>query len=264
MQSEIKQPVIFSIRRFISKELQRQADETIASFPTQLKGSELDDVNNQIGEMYGTGIWQNSKSLAVFSMNDEDNSLHDWIRRLTMLNVGSPSHIPKRGWLYNGTDEYTDSVFTPSTGGLLQDSTHVECFCYENLDSGNIKALFGSDTTERILLFQEPTSSRTRYYCNTSVNSIDTTLSLFQDMTRYGVSRVAAASQQFFEDGAVRDSAVQASEGLPTKSILIGANNAASVGFFLNARVAYIHKMISPNFTPLNTNLTSLESKFIV
>lgn len=264
MKSANKQPQRFTIRRYINSEQQREVDETIASFPTQLKGIELDNVSNQIAEMYATGIWQNSKSLAVFSMNDEDNSLHDWVRRLAMLNVGSPSHTPKQGWLYNGTNEYTKSGLIPSTSGMLLDDSHYECYCYENLDAGDAKALFGVETGDIIQMLQ-----RTNPLIQGRVNSMGDTngnASLFLDNTRYGVHRANATQQSIRINGAEDVESSVNSSALPTKDVWIGGrqSNTATLALPINARAGYFHAMISPDLAALNTNLNLLESKFIV
>ena len=85
-----------------------------------------------------------------------------------------------------------------------------------------------------------------------------------QDNTRYGLHREVAANYDILKNGSATN-INQASVGLSSKEIYIGGYN--SNGIFAGGSSyssSHFHAMISPDLSALNTELTLLESLFIV
>lgn len=132
------------------------AESVISSFPNPLANGEAGKVAQVVDTMVDSGNWAKNKTLACLAMADPVNALWDWKRQVTYTAVNSPVHVANKGYLFDGSANYINTNFVPSTGGLLLNDTHIECYCYENLDTTDTVSLYGALSTDRLFIQQQP------------------------------------------------------------------------------------------------------------
>lgn len=171
-----------------------------------------------------------------------------------------------KGFLFDGVEGYLNTGFTPSTDGVnyeLNDA-EVQVYCWENIDETANKYLLGAQgSSGNISRITQNTTLRASI--NSTSNTVYTDDATFQNLTRYGVERNDSFNQQFYKNGVVVKTEADGSVGLADAEIFIGGlNNNGTPSTLINARTSYLILGGGFDNTALNTDLTLVETEFIV
>jgi len=224
IQQSIQQPIL---RGIANPGYSPQAVELINSFPNPLTARDQDRTRLSVNAAVDLNVFGDIKTFAALSMDDPINSLWDWARKLTYTNVAGSTHTANQGYLFNGSTQYINTNFVPSTDGLLQDDTEIWAYCYKNFSAANNDTFFGaSDGTRLLSINQQPTSSRFVYRVNNATGAVPNIGgNVFLDRTRYRIGRTNSTNQQLNIKGVVANDSAITSIGLPTKPYFIGGLN---------------------------------------
>lgn len=234
------------------------------NFPNSLTSGEAGKIEKIVDTMVSSGNWDQIDYFFGWFLSDEANALTSWKGIKTATNVNS-AVFDSKGVLTNGSNSYIDTNIVLSTdliNAILND-THIDSFCYDNLDTSNGKYLFGVSTTDVLQINQNPTLSRFVFNVNSATTSrFNDGVGLFQDKTRYSIGRDDSINQEMFINGVQVDTEGDVSTGLSTKSITIGALQAGIVQLHLNAKQSYF--LIGGGFdlVALNNELNLVQTLF--
>lgn len=250
----------FSIhsRQYYSQAVQEALDK----FPNPLADGEASKIAAIINLASFSGNWEDAYDYFFgWFLTDEANALTSWKGTKTATNVSDSVHTPNQGFLFDGIADFINTNITPSTdltNASLND-IHATAYCFDNLDSGNGKFLFGTLVGVNQLLLQQSGGS---IFSNVNSSLNFSKSGNFLDKTRYGLHRVEAASQQLFVNGVQAATDTDISNGLSSIPIFVGCRNTGVAGNFINAEESYF--LIGGGFdlTALNTELNLVQSSF--
>ncbi len=130
-----------------------------------------------------------------------------------------------------------NSPSTDLTFASLND-IDVQCFVTDNLDSNEIRSLFGVLSTGNLRSFQQ---AGIQSFVNSGVQMAFPTDSVYLNQTLYGIRRDEAVNQELLKDGVEVDSEPDPSTFLPTAPLYVGALNLAGTDVgHINAKIAFI------------------------
>ena len=225
----------------------------------------LKKIETVVDDMVFRGVWQQHDYFFGWFLQDEANALVSWkgTKTATLNGTVDPTHS-SFGFLTDGVDNYIDTNITPSTdltNASLND-IHIDAYCYDNLDTGDTKALFGINS-QKMFAFQS-LSLGIVYAINQSTNSSSTTSNIIQDKTRYSIGRINSSNAELFINGVQDKTEADASSSLPIYNLYIGARNNANTSALshINARQSYFCIGGGYDLAALNNSLNLVQSTF--
>lgn len=245
----------------------KEVGEIYNRMPNPLTQAEKVAITKFVDASIKSGNWDKYDYFYGFFLNDADNALTDWKTGLTATAVNAPTHTANEGYLGNGSTQYINSNINLSTDSTnyLSNDAHMGAYCYENLDAGANKMLFGNFIASGSYLYQQPSVSALRYLINSNALVLHLYgVGLFNDSTRYELARVST-SQKLYENGIEIDTSTSGGLSLLNADVFILARNlSGSLSLPINARVSYFFTGGGFDLTALNLELTQLESDLII
>lgn len=229
--------------------------------------------NQLIINLKAANIWDSLDILYVFATNgSSDFATINWKAPSSyqITKVNSPTHTSNVGYVFNGTTQYLNTGWIPSTNGVNFTLNESGGFVNEQVNLGvNTTAIFGaanSGVVNRILLNPRNASNTSSYSVNDNTGSVPANAN---SVGFYHILRTAASgagSKQLYKDGVSLSSLDLASTGLASVAVYIGAYNlqgtgasqyrASTVGVF--GAGASLTGKESSLYTAWNTYFTSL------
>lgn len=99
--------------------LDPSAKAIIAAMTTAPSGARKAAINTLVKSLKAGGVWDKLDSLYILAAADSQAALLDWKRLGTSATVtNAPTFTADRGYTFDGSTNYLDTAFTPSTQGV--------------------------------------------------------------------------------------------------------------------------------------------------
>lgn len=190
------------------------------------------------------GLWAPNEIAARTSLKQ---------RRLATV-TGTPTFTADRGYVFNGSTNYIDTGFVPSTHAVAMtlNSTHAEVYERTNVDAANKVTFGGTSASNRSIAAQARNGINAVLDGNSAFGTYALPTANSQGLTQWGRSGALTTDAYGAKNGAamvrtVTPSAVGAS--LPAVSMYIGAYN--------NAGTPSAHRPCSVGYVAWGAALTS-------
>lgn len=201
--------------------------------------------NNLIVGLKADSLWTRLDRLWCWCAQDAIAAVRDVKAIQSATPTASPTFTTKTGYDFNGSTQYFDSGFAPSTAGgaYTQNSAHIGVWCLDdvplssNLDMGASAA--GAAPFARICARSSGAVAMTCILNSGTTFTANHTVSTSVGHSLF--SRTASNLTTAYKDGASLTTDATASTGLPSNNIFIGANNTGSAGSFSTRAQAFCH-----------------------
>ena len=203
-----------------------------------------DQLKAMIGAMTGVGSWQKLDDMALLAAENQAQSLVLLKSGRLMTAVAAPTFTADRNWAFNGTTQYINSNWVPSTMAQRMTPENGRLACYERTDVGsagtNIGATTGAAGTGPVLL-------RVRSATNTAAFQICTgaatwTISPITSIGLTSASRIAGSlTTKGWKRGVAQPDATATSPllALTDRPLYLGARNSGAADQFRAASMAH-------------------------
>jgi len=179
------------------------------------------------------GLWAENEAQALTSLKQ---------RRLATA-VAAPTFTADRGYDFNGTTQYIDTGFVPSTHAVAMtlDSVHAEIYERTNLSDGNNISFGGGSGSNRSVAVAPRAAGACRGFSNSSFAAFTLPAADSRGLTQMGRNGAATTDAYGAKNGVdmTRTSAPTAlGASLPAHSFYIGGFNSA--GTLVSTRAASV------------------------
>lgn len=210
-----------------------EAQALFARFTTPPTAARKTLINNLIVSLKNAGVWSKLDCLYVMAAETEQAGQRNWIKDAHNLSpVAAPTFTTDRGYDFNGTTQYLNTQYTPSTQAVQYTLNDASAFvwCTENVQ-GDGTALGGNNTPLlRIIPRRSGVPDTYLVGVNPSVTTGGTIGTVTDSRGLTHVERSSAALTTVYKNGASAATNTVASNGLPPVAIYLGANDQAGVG----------------------------------
>jgi hypothetical protein len=157
--------------------------------------------------------------------------------------VAAPTFTADRGYVFNGTTQYLDSGFVPSTHAVAMTGSNLRAAAYERTNvttSTYVLGAGGDDANSNVRFIPRTASSTMQAALNSALTNHATGIT---DSRGYSAASRSGSTYATYKNGVSAGSGVPGTTGttLTVRSIFIGATNSAGVaGTFRAASVGLI------------------------
>ncbi len=111
-------------------------------------------ISDTIRELKAANVWADLDFLPVLTAENEASALVDWKALKTMTAPVAPTFTADRGYAFNGSTQYLNTQFVPSTDCVAATGTSFMMGVYERTDfsTGTARAMGAQNTTTRTAL----------------------------------------------------------------------------------------------------------------
>lgn len=246
-----------------------EASALVARFTTPPTNARKVLIDNLVGSLKTAGVWAKLDCLYVMAAETAQAAQRNWIKDAHNLSpVNSPTFTVDRGYDFNGSTQYLNTQYTPSTQAVqyLQDSASLFVWCTENVQGdGYSIGAFASNIT--VIIPRRSGAPDTFLAAINAVGTASASIGTTSDSRKLThAERSGAALTTVYKDGASAATNTVASSGLPTQPIFLGARDtdgspsnydtralaSAGIGASLGSTAA------AALYTALNTYLTAV------
>lgn len=194
----------------------------------------LDIVSAFIVTEKASGCWALTDDYWGFWAENEIQALTSLKQRRLATAVNSPTFTADRGYAFNGTTQYLDTGFIPSTHAVAMTGTNLRIGVYErtNVGANGVAAGAYNSVTQSVMLTPRISGNITRARLNSSDGETGATITDSRGLKAAQRNGTAYAA---YNNGSPLALSTPSSTGsnLPTVDIYIGAyNNAGSAAGF--------------------------------
>ena len=210
--------------------------------PTTTRKGQIDTC---VTSLKSAGVWSLLSMMHLMAAADSQAASINWINpaTFTFSTVGSPTFTADLGYTFNGTSNYLNTGFTPSTAGGNFALSSASFGVYVNGGptgtSGSVQLGVNSGTD---YMYIRANNSAGATGIEGAVNDPAGGLST-PVATAFGLSainRSTSTALQYYKNGVSVATAVKTSTALPSQPVYIGAYNAGgSPGAFTTSRIAF-------------------------
>jgi len=200
-------------------------------------------ISTLIRALKAGGSWAQMDDAWALVSESATQALVSLKQRRTATVVNSPTFAASAGYTFNGTTNYVDTGFIPSTHAvaLAQDNARLSVYERSNADGGHSLGTFGASGTDARMFLSARTPTGGLNTMRFGINSAsgNTTTTTVTSVGYSAISRTPASVVQAWKTGTLFQTvAPPLGVGLPAQSLWIGGSNAA--GALSNARPAQI------------------------
>lgn len=212
-----------------TRSLSAEAQAVIAAMTTPPDSARATLIDNLILGLKSDGIWSKLDSIQIYAAADSQAARVDWVlpsRVATLTN--SPTFTTDRGFTTNGTSNYVDTLYNPSTGTNFLQNT-----CFFGVWSRTTGSITTSgsgwfDGTRGITI--NPRNISALGYRMTSATATTTTTPAITDgVGWFSTNRDTSTTTQAYRNGsAVTGGTIGTSGAIANHTLWMGAITAAS------------------------------------
>jgi hypothetical protein len=174
------------------------------------------------------GVWIKLDWLAICAAHDEQAGRVNAITPAQVMTVGSaPTFTTDRGFTGNGSSQYLDSGFNPTTASspkYVRDSASMGVWCGSNVDAATQSDIGNSQST-----IKSRTSSSVRVLPNQST-ALTIAMGSATSIGHAAFSRTGASAGSVYKNGASIGTFSNASSALINAPFLVCARNNSTTG----------------------------------
>lgn len=249
-------------------------EEALNSYPNPLATGERALIGAMLQSQIDSGNWDLMDSLVFMNLLDATNSLWDIKRGSSMTAVNDPTHSPGIGRIFNGSTQFINSNYNPSTFGgnyKIQDCLLGAFVVADNRGSNNIALLGSRIGTDRArITFINDTTDNIAVGLNDENGAGNAAYTLGELTNALIVSaRTSNTINPSYKNGVSKDmTSVTATTAIPNNTISIGARHVDASfdrhwegtmsSFIAGAAIGFNHSDYFDELTILNTGLAGL------
>lgn len=249
----------------INQSFSAEANAVFARMPDALTASYKVAMAKLIDGLQADGMWQYFDVFRCYAMNSAINAAVNWkdVANTNLLTTGSPTHNDGSNYQYNGTSQYSDSNFSPSTEGTnysLNDA-HFGVYIKEwNEAAGVTKVVCGtSQGTGQSYLSQSSANAVGRAINSSSAVTYTSLTTL--SAGHWVVARPSSSQSILVKDGTTLQTSTHASNAETSTSFFEGARRGTSGApdLYANCKLSFFHagSHTNMNYTSLNNRLAT-------
>jgi hypothetical protein len=198
-------------------------------------------ISDTIRELKAGGVWVDLDFLPVLTAENEASALVDWKALKTMTAPVAPTFTADRGYAFNGSTQYLNTQFVPSTDCQAATGTSFMLGVYERTDfsTGTARAMGAQNTTTRTALVIPRNSSNFQASLNAANAPVGTSVT---DSRGLSVAVTDGVNGTGYKNGAVGVTTALTTPGsaLVSVALFMGAyNNAGSAAAFRASTLGY-------------------------
>jgi hypothetical protein len=178
------------------------------------------------------GHWDATDDMAMLVGENAAQALTSLKRRVLMTAVASPTFTTDRGYAFNGTTQYIDTGFVPSTMATKMDPSNIRLAVYERANVG-VSSTIGIGVTQSGVstISMNPRNATTTMTSNLGAGNVNFTIAA----DSRGLSVISRAgggtAQKGWKNGVALTDGVAGAQNtaLPSISLYIAARNNTGV-----------------------------------
>ncbi len=190
-------------------------------------------INRLITSLIRDGVWAKLDVLQVYAADAQANALLNWVSSsYNSTAVGSPTFTTDRGFTFNGTTQYLNTAYTPSTAALYAQNSHTLGRWLRSGASGNVGDIGARETaTNKGATIASNAGGGAYTIVESGVSSSQAT----SPTANILLTRSAAGSFDIYKSGAFVANVTASSIAPPTIPVFVGALNLDSSADSLSA-----------------------------
>jgi hypothetical protein len=187
-------------------------------------------ISDTIQNLKAGGVWNDLDFLPVLAAENEAQALVDWRARKTMTAPVAPTFTADRGYAFNGSTQYLNTAFVPSTDCVAATGTSFMLGAYERTNLAATGRAIGAQATsaQTALLIPRNASDNCVASLNAASANVVTGLT---DSRGLSVAQTNGTTGTGYKNGAVGASPTLTTPGasLVNIALFIGAYSLAGV-----------------------------------
>lgn len=205
-----------------------EAQAVIGAFTTPPTTDRKAIINYTIDMLKLSSAWSLIDVMHLTAAADSQALTINWKNPGTfnLVAVNAPTFTADRGFAGNGTSSYYRTQFTPSVNGVNYTRDNASFWVWNNTNTQNAAGDIGNNTTSPLaLLVARNTTDQTTIRMNDATALAGSTTN---GQGWFGGQRTGSTARKVWKNNASIGSDTQASTGLPTTEMWLGASNSGT------------------------------------